>query len=245
MEDYRNSHLAKGADYDRALAAGNFDSFMAARESELLDEIIPNLFADRIPRYLDFACGTGRITQQLEAHAIESFGLDISEKMVEQARQKCARTNFFVGDFTQGEPPVTGVNLVTSFRFFGNAQPGLRTAALRAINRMLVDRGYLVINNHRNPNTPRQWILRARGIPRTESLGWLTFGELESLLSDAGFETFEVHGIGVWAVLARFERPQVLESRVGRSLERLSELGPLTRISPDAVIVARKVRELR
>ena len=39
-------------------------------------------------------------------------------------------------------------DLVTSFRFFGNAQDELRSSALAAINRHLRPQGYLIINNH-------------------------------------------------------------------------------------------------
>ena len=35
-DDYRQSHLQKGADYDRDIAGGTFDAYMTAREAVLL-----------------------------------------------------------------------------------------------------------------------------------------------------------------------------------------------------------------
>src|SRR3954454_9558254 len=101
--DYRHSHLAKGEDYDRDLSRGDFDTYMTAREREILARIVPRLFPGGVPRYLDFACGTGRITQMMEALSAESFAVNISEAMMDQARRKCARTTFLLRDVTREE----------------------------------------------------------------------------------------------------------------------------------------------
>ena len=59
--DYRDSHLAKGDTYDASIAAQPFDAYMAQHEEAWLRDVIPRLMP-RGGRYLDFACGTGRIT---------------------------------------------------------------------------------------------------------------------------------------------------------------------------------------
>ena len=239
--DYRTSHLKKGEDYDRDLAVGDLNTYMALREREILTRVMPSLFPGGIPRYLDFACGTGRVTQTIAPLARESFGVDVSETMLEQARRKCPGTTFFVRDVTRDGPPVTGVDLVSAFRFFGNAQNELRVAVLRAINAMVADGGYFVLNNHRNPGSLTARLRRLRGTPETMDL---TYPKIERLLADAGFRVEQVHGIALWVVRAKLEHPRVLFSRMARVMEPLSRLPLAYRVSPDMVIVARKVRNL-
>lgn len=235
--DYRHSHLHKGTDYDEHLATSPISAYMAEREKEILSRIITRLFPVTIPRYLDFACGTGRITQLLERRADESFGLDISEKMVEQAKRKCSRTTFILGDATCEKQGIDPVNLVTAFRFFGNAQDELRLSALHTISSLLNDGGYLIFNNHRNPWAVRMLLLRLTGDRVREDLD---FGKLKSLLSATGFKIVRTYGIGFWIFCSRLNRTEVLNSRLARLLETLSRLKFLGPFCPDAVIVARK-----
>src|SRR5207245_4260401 len=98
--DYRRSHLEKGADYDAALAYDPFDAFLAARERALLLEAVARAFPRGIPRYLDFACGTGRITQLVAPLAVQPYAVDVSETMLSQARAKCPGTTVGLGDGT-------------------------------------------------------------------------------------------------------------------------------------------------
>ncbi|NKC10833.1 MAG: methyltransferase domain-containing protein [Gammaproteobacteria bacterium] len=101
-EDYRGSYLHKGADYGSDLSAGDINTYMTHCENRLLRKLVPRLFPERVPRYLDFACGTGRVTQVTEPMAMQSLGVDVSPNMLEQARQRCPSTQFFQIDITQG-----------------------------------------------------------------------------------------------------------------------------------------------
>src|SRR2546425_6048416 len=120
---YRDSHQGKGRDYDCAFAADPFDAYIARRERDILLAILPQLYRPRLRRSLDFACGTGRITQLLDAAAEESFAVDVSESMVAEARPKCPRTRFVVHDVTETPLPIAPVELVTAFGF-GECAPG-------------------------------------------------------------------------------------------------------------------------
>ena len=227
-----SSHLEKGEGYDRNISSGGFDTYMADRKRENLSRVIPQLFPDRIPRFLDFACGTGRITQLMEQMAEQSFGVDVSESMVEQARRKCTRTTFIIRDLTRDESPVESVDLVSAFRFFGNAQDELRASALLAINRILVGGGYLILNNHRNPLSIRNLMLRPSGrMPLVD----LSYGKLKKLLKDAGFRIVRGYGIGFWVIAYRHERPEILTSRVAPTS------GEDLRISPPPGVLPRYV----
>lgn len=100
-EDYRSSHLAKGEAYDSFLARSSFDAYMAARERDLITKIVGAYFPNRIPRYLDFACGTGRVTSVVAPSAVASFGIDVSGTMIDEARRKLPGTTFLVTDITR------------------------------------------------------------------------------------------------------------------------------------------------
>ncbi|HVT45239.1 MAG TPA: class I SAM-dependent methyltransferase [Thermoanaerobaculia bacterium] len=236
LTDYRYSHLGKGVDYDRDLAVG-LDRYFSDREQALLSKIIPGLFPAGVPRYVDFACGTGRITCLVETMADESWGLDVSPTMIEEAKRKCSRARFVVGDATREPLPMAPVDLVTAFRFFGNAEDELRLAALEAIRRLLRIGGYLILNNHRN-----LWSLH-RLLTRNHRMGaGISQRRLKSILGAHGFEIVRSYGIAIWYLRYRFADTDALPPRLIRLAERLSVIPLMDTICPDSVIVARRVR---
>ena len=119
--DYRESHKQRGSSYDKYLADEPFSAYMTEIEHNLLRRIIPSLFSNTLPTYLDFACGTARITSVVSPLTKLSFGVDISESMLEKAKDKCQNTNFIHKDITKDSLDIEQVDLITSFRFFGNA----------------------------------------------------------------------------------------------------------------------------
>jgi SAM-dependent methyltransferase len=242
--DYRYSHFRKGEEYEAELGRGAMDRYMADREAEILVDLVPRLFPNGLDRYLDFACGTGRITRLIEGMAAQSYGIDVAPGMLDVARRQCPKTTFLECDLTQQDPGLEPVRLVTAFRFFGNAQEELRRSALRAIHRLLVDGGYLVFNNHRNPVSLRNLLLRIARRPLPDYHGRtvdLHYWKLQSLLKETGFELMRSRGIGVWIFRTALERMEVLNSRTAHLLEPISHLRPLGPFCPDAVLIARRL----
>jgi predicted TPR repeat methyltransferase len=234
--DYRQSHLFKGSSYDRALAEAPFDAFMSQREDEVLQRVVPRLFPNGVGRYLDFACGTGRALTTVSQFAKETYGVDISPSMLSQARAKCPEATLIHADLTVDDRDLGTFDLITAFRFFGNAQDSLRRGALAAITRRLSPAGYLVFDSHRNP-----WSLRSLLHPVSREPMDLHYGRLSALLRSHGLEIVERYGIGWWIVLDRQHQKQVLFSKLANVLESVP-VGrtPLAWICPDAVVVARK-----
>lgn len=238
--DYRASHLARGAVYDETLGASFFDHYMALFEDAYLKEVVPSLFAHP-PTYIDFACGTGRITRCVSAMSSRATGIDVSPSMLEQARVKCPGVNFVEADITKEEFRCEPVDLVTSFRFLGNAGDELRRAAMKAINRLLKVNGYLIINSHRNPLSVASILARAAGAPREMDL---TYFKLKRLLQEFGFRIVMRRPIGFWIYRARLmtsghptdQRYRFREERFGASF--------LTPFAPDAVLVATKIKDV-
>jgi SAM-dependent methyltransferase len=238
MISYRVSHLAKGGDYDQALARDPLDAYMARRERELLLTLVSRLYPAGLRRSLDFACGTGRISQLLDGISAQPFAVDVSATMLAEAIRKCPRTMFFTQDITAAPLPIEPVELVTAFRFFGNAEDELRRTALQAIWRCLVPGGFLVLNNHRNPWSVPSLVLRAAGerVPLD-----LHYWKLKKLLRRAGFRVRRTYGLGGWIYRAKLLRPELLDSRWADAFEQLSRFRLAGPWCPDAVIVAQRM----
>ena len=236
-DDYRLSHVQRGGSYDATLSAGPFDSYMAQFEQRYLRSVLPKLFAKEKPRYLDFACGTGRITETVAPFCAESTGVDISPSMLDEARRKCPSARFVHADLTEDEVDLGLFDLITAFRFFGNAQTELRVAVLRTLHRLLRPNGCLIINSHRNPHSISALLdAMTGGSPSGMDLHYF---KLKALLHSSGFEIVQSRPVGAW--MYRFKlltavhdpaRAERFEKAFGSSL--------LTPVAPDAIIVARK-----
>jgi SAM-dependent methyltransferase len=237
--DYRHSHKDKGDNYDADIASTPFDAYMDRWEWHYLSTLLPRIFPSKVPRYLDFACGTGRITHRIEPYAEEAYGIDVSESMLSVARQKCQKTRFECVDLTSAPLDLGVFDLVTAFRFFGNAQQELRVAALQAIARHVRPGGYLVTNNHRNPRDLLHLLHAVTG--RGRDTADLTPSLFRRMLRSVGFHVVEQHPIGSWLVRSRLMTAKVLESEWSGRLERLLSHQLLVPLAPDALLVARRI----
>lgn len=237
--DYRESHKQRGSSYDRYLADEPFSAYMTDIEHNLLRRIIPSLFPNTLPTYLDFACGTARITSVVSPLTKLSFGVDISESMLEKAKVKCPSTTFIHKDITKESLDIEPVDLITSFRFFGNAQDSLRSEVLAKLNILLKKDGYLVINNHRNPWSLKYMLGRLTG---GESELDLSPRKLQSLLNKNGFRIKKTYGIGAWVFRNSLIKPRLFNSKLAGNLELFSKLPGVHLISPDAIIIAQKYK---
>ncbi|MCP5245875.1 MAG: class I SAM-dependent methyltransferase [Burkholderiales bacterium] len=237
--DYRESHKARGASYDKTLEEEAISNYMTRIEAGLLRKIVPVLFPETPPKYLDFACGTGRITSIVAAMSTHSFGVDISESMLEKAKLKCPDTQFFHMDITKDSLNLEPLDLITSFRFFGNAQDALRADVLLALNKLLKKDGYLLINNHRNPWSLKYMLGRLTGGKKKLDLSPV---KLKKLLNDNGFKITKVYGIGAWIFRNSLAQTKYLNSKFAKSLEAISRFPGTYLISPDSLIVAKKYK---
>ena len=234
--DYRQTHLDKGGVYDATIASLPWDAYMARWEAAYLREVVPALVRGA-GRYLDFACGTGRITEVVAPLVGETVGVDLSESMLAEARIKCPNARFVRADLTSEDVDIGQFDLATSFRFLGNAGPELRSAALGAIAKRLRRDGFLIVNNHRNPEAIGSLFAKLGGSRHDLDL---THGLLARLLKDAGFRITRVRPIGFWVVRARYRQSAVLESERTTTAERMFRHRAWARWAPDCVVVAQK-----
>ncbi len=197
--DYRNSHLgsAKAREYDRDFWSDSSAKGLDwALERRLLEQVFTHSLVAPPRRALDFACGTGRVLAELELRVAETVGIDVSEAMLDIARVRCRSSQLIRADVTSADAVLDlggPIDLATSFRFFLNAEPELRTAALHWIRSVLEPDGRLVVNFHLNPASLRGRYLRARW--RGESReAMLSPTEADRLLRANGFEVVECLG---------------------------------------------------
>lgn len=235
--DYRESHADRGADYDQSLAASPFDAYMARWEAIHVEEILRSRFPDGVDRYLDFACGTGRVTRLIAPHARVCVGVDISESMLEAAKRKLPTARFVHADLTKEDRDLGQFDLVSSFRFFGNAQGELRGAVLGAIERLVAPGGYLLVNNHRNPMALAHLILKAKGVEHEMDL---TDSGFRGLLGRFGFELVLRKPIGVWKYRGKLMSETQRDESSEKRLERAFGAQFFASIAPDTIYLFRR-----
>jgi ubiquinone/menaquinone biosynthesis C-methylase UbiE len=239
IPDYRVSHAERGATYDATLASTPFDAYMASWERQHLTRLVPDLYPGKQALHLDFACGTGRVAATVAPLCRSTVGVDVSASMIEVARRKLPDAEFHLCDLTSTALDIGTFDLVTAFRFFGNAQPELRDSALRAIAERLRPGGHLVINSHRNPRALYALFDRLAGGP-PHGMD-LHPGRLASLLSRHGLAIRRTIPIGAWMYRSRLLLTTRADDRAAIRNEALFGHPRWASIAPDAMMVAQRV----
>ena len=198
----------------------------------------PGCSRSGVSRYLDFACGTARITQTVAPFAEEAIGVDISPSMLDEARRKCPKVTFVQADLTSETNDLGGFDLATAFRFFGNAQPTLREEALDVLSRLVRPGGYLIINNHRNPYSLATLLRRATGAQVVKDLSHF---QLVGLLAKHRFHTIETRPIAVYMYRPRLMKKAPAVDSMVLKRERMFGHRFLAPIAPDTIIVAQRL----
>lgn len=197
--DYRKSHTSpgKGTSYDQTFLNMNYRKFIWSWEKSVLNEIIEKYLVDnKSIKYLDFACGTGRIINFLEDYMVESIGVDVSDSMCGVALKKAKKSKIIKVDLTHENIfNDNHFDLITAFRFFLNAQKELREEVLIILSKILKDDGYIVFNIHMNKHS-----FYARLISFIKKLRRLNFNyntisinETYQMVEKSGFEVVETY----------------------------------------------------
>ena len=196
-DSYRVSHLgaAKARAYDDDLwdpgAAKGLDWLV---EQQILADILPSLVPPGPRSVADFACGTGRVLEFLGRHYPHPVGIDVSPDMLALARDRCPDATVVLGDVTTGAALAPGrFDLITAFRFFLNAEPDLRSAALTWMRGALRPNGCVVANFHLNPVSLRGAYLRLRMRP-AERPPMMSLENARQLFTAHGFAVRQILG---------------------------------------------------
>jgi ubiquinone/menaquinone biosynthesis C-methylase UbiE len=195
---YRDSHKreSKVAEYEACYQNNSWYRFLWSREQEIILRIVDKYLKGKDIYLLDFACGTGRITKFLENRVKTSTGVDVSTSMLAVAVKKLKRTELIKADITgKNILKPRKFNLITAFRFFLNAEPELRSSAIKALADLLDEDGYLIFNNHQNSGSP--WVkmrdLYHRKYPQvTYTYNVMAVEQMAKLVEEAGLEIVEI-----------------------------------------------------
>lgn len=225
--DYTESHkdIKQALNYEQNLYGdASYDSLMWGIEKIHIEREIKALSTKPV-KYLDFACGTGRILSFVEKFADESVGVDVSESMLDIARGKIKKARVINCDLTmqdvlKGET----YNLITAFRFFLNAQEELRQKVMVLLSGKLSDNGIFIFNNHGNLMSYHLLtvLLGKLGIKKV-TLNHMSYFKVRKLIRNAGLKTIKVHGVGlvpssVYRLLRPWERHVVkLDAALSRN----------------------------
>lgn len=196
LDSYRTSHASEGygQHYSKTYEQGYYAHQWQLIEKPLFMKVLEQLKNRDSSKYLDFACGTGRILSVGEAFFEDSTGVDISADMLGRAKLNCTKSILIHQDITS-VPLEDKYDVITAFRFFLNAEPALADDVLSAFHRMLPDDGGTVILNiHVNTNCPLGWFyelrnkIKGKTIANTKSLQ-----QFEKVLENNGFAIERVY----------------------------------------------------
>ena len=227
-DDYRVSHAAPGAGkhYNKTYDAGYYAALWIKIEKPLVEATLGELGGPH-KKCLDFACGTGRITNVAAECFGKVVGVDVSLPML-----ACASVPNNVQlhriDITSEALGET-FDTVTAFRFFLNADERLRKEALQAIREHLNEAGWLICNMQMNATSPFGIASRlVSRLPWSQVRNTMSIDELSTLLTSGGFAIEKVTPYGY------LPRP-------GRLLPKLCEawIEPVERIASSIKIPAR------
>lgn len=242
--DYRTSHTSpgKGVRYDRLYRPGTALGFYWERfERPYLASLFARLAAARPDgRYLDFACGTGRILDVGADHFRDTTGIDVSETMLEVARRRRPAATILCADVLANPVDVGRFDVITLFRFLVRAGD-LREQVLAWLRGVIRDDGILIVNNHRNAVSVRGLLfrLRSRLHPSAIDQEILSDGEVKAMLARTGFEVIEEYGFGlVPSIRGRLIVPPLVLEAIER---RVSGPGPFARFAKNRIYVCRPI----
>ena len=233
---YRRSHLHKGLDYHDTFVAFPYRASIWKLERQILLELVRERFSDRPPRYLDFACGTGRILTWVAPHCRSAVGVDVAASMLDVARGVDSSIELLEADITANDVLGDRVfDLITAFRFFPNAECELRRAALAVLASHLTEGGVLVFNNHKHAGSLRQRVISARRWVqgRTRSLHrsrTMSDEEARRLVAGAGLHIYQVRHLAVLPFSDHKNRtwlPTPAVTWIEHALSRVRMLQPL------------------
>jgi predicted TPR repeat methyltransferase len=234
---YRQSHLAKGADYHRRFEANPRRALIWRIERKILDDLYGRYLSGREVDYLDFACGTGRILAHLEHRVASATGVDISPQMLATARANTTCSELVEGDLTRqdllaGRP----FDLITAFRFFAKAEPALRSETMAALAARLRPDGLLVMNNHESTGAVRKRLARLLTAGRRGRRG-MSAAEVRQLTASAGLQIVRTYHAGLVPEWEAFLlRPRLVVA----ALEELFRHLPLAPFAENVVYVCRR-----
>jgi len=241
MDKYARLHFVAGVakEYDDVYAPATYDSAMWKLQLPHLRRTLRSVLGQsgRL-KYLDFACGTGRIIAAANDLATEATGVDISPLMLQRAAQCVSTSTLRCGDILRSPELVdTDYDAITAFRFFLNTDVETRRPVMRDLARRL--RGpasRLIFNIHGSSGSVLALTTLYRQLRGWPPLVTMSHSDVARLVRDATLEIESVRGYGL--LPRRLYRTRL--AGLARVIDAVTcRLGILAHLSQDVVYVCR------
>jgi SAM-dependent methyltransferase len=137
----------------------------------------------------DLGCGSGQIARYLKDRGVPAFGLDLSGKMVEKARQLSPDIDFIQGDMTALDAEDDSWGGIAAFYAIIHIPHEKVADTLRELRRVLVPGGWLLLSFHIGDQTIHldEWHGRAVDI---DSI-FFPVDQMHGYFKEAGLEVVE------------------------------------------------------
>ena len=180
------------ADYD-PIADEYAETYFNELAQKPLDRLLLNKFAklvEGLGPVCDLGCGPGQIARYLRDKGLPAFGLDLSAKMVEKARQLNPDIKFIQGDMTNLEAEDESWGGIAAFYSIIHIPHEQVTDTLRELRRVLVPGGWLLLSFHIGDEAVHfdEW----KGKKVNIDTIFFLVAKMESYLEEAGFEVTEI-----------------------------------------------------
>jgi 2-polyprenyl-3-methyl-5-hydroxy-6-metoxy-1,4-benzoquinol methylase len=137
-------------------------------------------------RLLDFGCGAGLFLRQMHNRGWQVAGLDFSEKVVQQVREKL-KLPVLLGTLPHPDLPPESFDLVTLWHSLEHVHQPLEV--LREVNRLLVPGGKVLVAVPNIDSVPFRWFGSSwYGLDLPRHLTHFTPTTLRNILYRAGFQ---------------------------------------------------------
>lgn len=196
-EKSREAYNRKADDYDNT-----FDGHFTKRYQELL---LAEMAVNPDDSILDVGCGNGTLFKMLsEKYPINGHGVDISEKMIENARKKCPRMTFKVSSCDRIPFPDQIFDIITvcvALHHF----PDIRAFAAEAA-RLLKPGGLLYIAEGHLPLIIRQMFNPFVRLSKSGDVKVYSPKEIERAFASFGFQMIRIKRRGVYQMLIEMRK---------------------------------------
>ena len=162
-------------------------------QSKPLDRLLLDRFADTVRNLgvaCDLGCGPGHIAQYLQDKKVRVCGMDLSQGMIEKARQLNPGIEFSQGDMRALPVRDGSWAGIAAFYAIVNLAPDEVAGALQEMMRALVPGGWLLLSFHIGEDSSQVEDLWAYGAAL--EFHFFRVNTLAKLIRSAGFEIEEI-----------------------------------------------------
>lgn len=186
---YKYSHRWEkfANDYDK-----NISSKFESRIYKIEENILTNIFHrywSKDSQILDFACWTWRITSFIKSQYPNIVGYDISDEMLMVANKKYKNISFYKKDILN-ERIIDKFDIITSFRFFLNAEYDLKKDILLSLYNLLDKNGIIIFNIHMNKLSIAFLLTRIKYLLWLTNIKqkWMSYMDVQKLLEETWYK---------------------------------------------------------